>query len=187
MGKSGTPGSSFLDVGHTHLHDITFHGMAGTIPVEIVENGKNAYNQVEKFLNFVKDKYPQKYQQWSKNGLIENVESNISGGIDYSTAAWTHFVSSMKDGRLNDAFLNLKGRSEWGFLGNNSQAEIFKDAIYSISRIDDAKPIIAEFTKSFSPKMNVKPMPYITDDSKWCEYLYRRQLEIMKSIETSNF
>ena len=58
MGPAGTPGSSFSNTGHLHIHDITAHGTSITIPQEIIANAQKSFRIVNDFENYLKKNKP---------------------------------------------------------------------------------------------------------------------------------
>lgn len=193
MAPSGTPGSTFTNTGHLHIHDVTAHGASVTIPQEIIDNARSSYRIVIEFEDYLKTNSPILYRSAKKGSefggnLFDRTNDEISRTIDFSTGLWTHFVTNMRKGDLKNASYSLWQRSDM-FTGARSMGEAINEVSYAFKRNKKIEDAFNEFLKIKKVDLN-KPIFPGTENmtrDEYVKFLYRKQQEMVFAIGSKNF
>ena len=194
MAPSGTPGSTFMNTGHLHLHDITAHGAAVTIPKEIIDNARTGYKIVSEFEDYLKTTSPSLYDQAKKRSdlfkgnIFNKTHEGITELIDFSTAKWTHFVSNMRQGDIQSAYSSLWGNMD-KFTGARTLGEVISNASSYLKVDVKIREAFENYLKVKKVDLN-KPVFQGTEkltSNEYMDFLFRKQQELTKEIANKTF
>jgi hypothetical protein len=194
MAPAGIPGSTFSNTGHLHLHDITAHGAAVTIPQEIIDNARTSYRIVSEFEDYLKANSPVLYKQakkgseWGGGNLFDLTQEEISRTIDFSTGTWTHFITNMRGGDFKNASYSLWARSDM-FTGARNMGDAIREVSYAFrgdKKIEDAFNEYLKIKNIDLGKPIYSGIEKMTKE-EYMKFLFRKQQELARAIGNKDF